>query len=84
VAASTYKQRPRSQPYAYYGFTLSDGGGTFHLHCPACQGEEMEIVEEHQDPFYDGDYKCIGDLMRCWVCKREFRVTENCWKRVVW
>ena len=70
-------------PYAYYGFTRDKE--TFHLHCPECQAEEMEIVEEHQDPFFnDRDGMYIGDLMRCWVCKREFRVTENCWKRVVW
>jgi hypothetical protein len=73
---------PLRQPYAYYGYVTPFGEEpkeTFHLYCPSCQAEELEVLEEvaHNSHF-------IGDLMRCWVCKHEFRVTQNCWKKVVW
>lgn len=68
------------RPYAFYGYSEIGSKETFHLHCPACAAEEIEVVEEA----LGGGKHLLGDLARCWICKHEFRVTENCWKRVVW
>lgn len=45
------------------------------LECPKCGAQEITILEEGL-----GLRAMIGDLAQCWMCKHEFRITENCWK----
>jgi hypothetical protein len=47
------------------------------LKCPKCGAEEIVILEELPDSRIPG---MIGNLAQCWICKHEFRITENCWK----
>ena len=68
-------------PYAYYS-RYPDMGKTlwpkeaYDLECPKCHEQEIVLIEEA-----DSDSKMmIGDLVQCWTCKNEFRVTQNCWK----
>jgi len=75
---SPYGALGASQPYAFYGFQRDRE--IFHLHCPKCGEEELEIVEELAER---GDHRLLGDIMRCWICKHEFAVTENCWRMVM-
>jgi hypothetical protein len=76
--------------FAYYSryehFAESEEGwsprSAYDLMCPFCGAEEIVILEECEDL----DLSCenasymIGDKVQCWICKREFTVTQGCWK----
>src|SRR5271157_6209998 len=55
-----------------------DGGfvDALDLLCPRCGDGLIEILEEMPGVIP----MMLGDLARCWGCKREFKITENCWK----
>jgi len=65
--------------YAYHSRYPDGIGKSSHaqdLICPKCGDGRIGIVEEVE---FDGPMM-LGDLARCWLCKHEFRITENCWK----
>jgi hypothetical protein len=77
-AASKKFGSPFYAYYSRYGYKEKWGWPTeaHDLLCPSCGAEEITILEEAGgDP-----EKMLGDLAQCWVCKREFTVTGNCWK----
>jgi hypothetical protein len=66
------------QPYAIYT-RYPEGIGKEHaedLMCPKCGAEEIVVLRE----FEFGAYGMLGDTAQCWICKHEFKITENCWK----
>lgn len=48
----------------------------YDLTCPACGDDHLKLIGE----WYPARQMMLGDKMRCWTCKHEFHVTENCWK----
>ena len=70
--------------YAYYSsytsaaFDDDSKYDVLHLRCPKCGAEEIEIVGELAPAEYIP--RMLGDRARCWMCKHEFTVTENCWR----
>ena len=69
------------QPFAFYS-RYPDATKTqwpseaYDLECPKCSSQEIVLIEEAEKP----TQHMVGDLAQCWICKNEFRVTENCWK----
>jgi len=49
----------------------------YDLRCPNCGADEIKIIGEHCPR---ASKWMLGDTARCWVCKHEFKITENCWK----
>ena len=59
------------QEYAYYSEYNFSKDEARDLSCPYCGAEEIVCID---------DGVSLGCLVRCWMCKREFNNTENCWK----
>ena len=76
--STTRPRIPEGHPYAIY--TRYPGGirgkEAEDLKCPACGAEEIVVLKE----FEFGATGMLGDTAQCWICKHEFKITENCWK----
>lgn len=67
------------QDYAYYSRypkgSWSDPVGypreAEDLTCPHCGAEEIICLDDSTD---------LGAKAECWMCKRQFTITQNCWK----
>jgi predicted Zn finger-like uncharacterized protein len=69
------------QEYAFYTRYPDIGKSlwpkeAYDLECPKCGAQEIVLIRESPVP----GKAMLGDLVRCWMCKHEFNVTENCWK----
>ncbi len=70
------------QPFSYHTFYPRDLNGDFtmkeayDLMCPKCSAEEIVILEEAEGK----TQHMVGDLVQCWLCKHEFKITMKCWK----
>lgn len=62
--------------YTRYPNGIGTSTEAYDLHCPACGGDHLKVIGE----WVPARLMRLGDKMRCWTCKHEFNVTENCWK----
>jgi len=69
------------QPFAFYTRYPDMGKSlwpaeAYDLECPKCSSQEIVLIQEAEKPAQH----MVGDLAQCWICKLEFRITENCWR----
>lgn len=69
---------PDEQEYAFYSrypkgsWSVGWPKEAEDLHCPHCDAEEIICLDDSGTQ--------LGNRAQCWMCKREFTITENCWK----
>lgn len=71
--------------YAYYSryvnFEKAEGEREiWHLQCPHCKAEEIVILHEWDGEPTQTNEGMVGDKAQCWICKKTFTITSNCWK----
>lgn len=62
--------------YTRYPNGIKPGAEVYDLCCPQCRHDHIKIIGE----WFPARLMMIGDKARCWMCKYEFHITENCWK----